>query len=140
MVARGGGAIVNLASISGRMPQLHAGAYSPSKAAVISLTELCAMEWAEHGVRVNAVCPGPVRTAMFEVEYADPALRAARLCAVPLGRAGLPDDVAEAVLFLASDAASWATGACLNLDGGSTVAGFHNVRALMRAARAGGEA
>jgi 3-oxoacyl-[acyl-carrier protein] reductase len=138
MVARGRGAIVNVASISGRMPQVHAGAYSPSKAGVISLTELCAMEWAEHGLRVNAVCPGPVRTDLFEVEYADPALRAARLSAVPLGRAGRPEEVADAVLFLASEAAAWITGSCLTLDGGSTVAGFRNVRALMRARRGGG--
>ncbi len=112
-----GGAIVNVASIAGLQPSPALGAYNVSKAALIHLTRQLALEMAP-GVRVNAVAPGLVRTRFATYLYEGREKEVAQ--AHPLRRIGLPEDVARAVVFLASDAASWITGITLPVDGGAT--------------------
>jgi len=117
MAAHGGGAIVVNASVSGlRNPNPGLALYSASKAAVISLTRSAAMEYAEKGVRINAVAPGRVVTdMMLASKIMDMSAVAAGL---PIRRMGRPEEVAEAVVWLASDAASFVVGHVLNTDGG----------------------
>jgi glucose 1-dehydrogenase len=114
------GAIVNVSSMSGVMPQLPTGAYSPAKAALIMLTEMMAMEWAPDGIRANAVCPGFVHTSMTEAIYSQPKLAKARAAIVPLGRIAAPGDIADVIAFLLSPAASYITAQALVVDGGLT--------------------
>lgn len=109
-----GGAIVNVASVGGLRPSPFIGAYNVSKAALIHLTHQLALELAPK-VRVNAVAPGVVKTKLSEALWAD---EAAAARAHPLARLGVPDDVATAITFLASDQASWLTGVVLPVDGG----------------------
>ncbi|MFL5777415.1 MAG: SDR family NAD(P)-dependent oxidoreductase [Chloroflexota bacterium] len=124
MVERGSGAIVNIASMSGSIvnwPQSQA-AYNASKAGVIHLTRSLASEWAASGVRVNSVSPGYIGTAMTEAGFRDhPDWGRIWLEMTPMGRMGTPADVANAVWYLASDAAAFATGTDLIVDGGYTV-------------------
>ena len=124
MVERGSGAIVNIASMSGsivNVPQPQA-AYNSSKAGVIQLTRSLASEWASRGVRVNSVSPGYIATAMTELGLKPhPDWRETWLAMTPMGRLGRPIDVAYAVWYLASDAAAFATGTDLIVDGGYTV-------------------
>ncbi|MBV9953066.1 MAG: glucose 1-dehydrogenase [Acidimicrobiia bacterium] len=117
--ARGGGTIVNTTSTASLGTHPGFGAYSASKAALRSLTKVAALELAAEGVRVNAVVPGPVLTPMVVGD--DDPIAAERLAATPLGRAGLPADIAELVLFLVSDRSSFMTGAELVIDGGQTL-------------------
>ena len=116
-----GGAIVNIASISGMIgrPLINPG-YNASKAAVRLLTKSVAIQYAKDGIRVNTVLPGPTRTALTTDLEADPEKFQLYLSGIPLGRFGEPEDIAEGVLFLASDAASFVTGAELVMDGGVT--------------------
>lgn len=120
-VARGvDGAVVNIASIAGRVHfPLHA-AYSASKAALRALTGALALELAPHGIRVNAVAPGHIDTAMSLVAR-DPIARAERLREIPLARLGTPDDVASVVVYLASRRAAYVTGQTVTVDGGYTL-------------------
>ena len=121
MVAAGSGAIVNVGSMSGQIvnrPQWQP-AYNASKAAVHHLTKSLAAEWAEHGVRVNAVAPGYVRTDMSPIDR--PELRPHWIDDAPMRRAAEPEEIAPAVLFLASQASSFMTGAVLVVDGGYTI-------------------
>lgn len=118
MIKQKKGVIVNIASIAGFVPEVFAGAYSPSKAALISLTYLLALEWAKHNIRVNAICPGPVETAMTNAEWPG-RKREARIKAIPLKRFGKPEEVAKAAVFLASEDSSYITGHALVIDGGS---------------------
>lgn len=113
------GNIVNIASISGVRPVSGAYAYSPSKAAVISLTQLLAMDYGKQGVRVNAVCPGTVETEILACVPEE--VVAAAAAAVPLGRLGRVSDIAKAAAFLASDDAEYITGQALIVDGGYTL-------------------
>lgn len=112
------GAIINLASIVSFAAQGRALAYSASKGAVKQITQALAVELAPKGVRVNAIAPGVIETAMTEVTRANPDARETFLRRIPMGRFGQPDELAGAVLFLASDAASYITGAVLPIDGG----------------------
>ena len=123
MIEQGSGAVVNIASMSGLIvnrPQPQAD-YNASKAAVIHLTRSLAAEWAEHGVRVNAVSPGYVATDMTKKGSATPGWGETWLSATPMGRMGTPREVANAVWYLASDAASFCTGTNLVVDGGYTI-------------------
>jgi NAD(P)-dependent dehydrogenase (short-subunit alcohol dehydrogenase family) len=122
MVARGSGSIVNIGSMSGLIvnkPQPQA-AYNASKAAVHMLTKSLAVEWAGARVRVNAVAPGYIGTALTRRGMENQTWRDTWLEMTPLHRVGLPDEVAAAILFLASDAASYITGTVLGVDGGYT--------------------
>jgi 2-keto-3-deoxy-L-fuconate dehydrogenase len=123
MVEAGGGAIVNMASVAGMVGLRNRAAYCASKGAVISLTRALAIDHVGDGVRVNAVCPGTVdtpwvRRLVEEVGESLDALRARQ----PMGRLGGPREVAEAVLYLASDAAAFVTGTAFVIDGGLTAA------------------
>lgn len=121
MVQRGRGSIVNISSISGQIvnrPQWQP-AYNASKAAVNQLTKSLAAEWAPHGVRVNALAPGYVKTDMAPVD--DPRFRQHWIDDAPQRRYATPDELGPALVFLASDAASFVTGSVLVIDGGYTV-------------------
>ena len=112
MRRNGGGSIVNVASIYGPVGAPGYVAYTASKGAVIAMTKVAALEHAEHGVRVNAICPGPVRTPMSEQEGD------ASVDVTPLRRRAEPSEISSAVAFLASDDAVYITGAELAVDGG----------------------
>lgn len=118
MIEQATGSIVNVSSTTAKTPHKNAApAYGASKAAVNYLTIHLAREMAPHNVRVNAVCPGPVETDMSQ-QWTDE-YRAQVTSGVPLGRLGSPEDVARTVLFLASDASAFITGATLNVNGGT---------------------
>jgi NAD(P)-dependent dehydrogenase (short-subunit alcohol dehydrogenase family) len=122
MLERGSGSIVNIASMSGIVsnhPQPQA-AYNASKAGVITLTKSLAGEWAPRGVRVNSVSPGYIRTPLTELGMSKTEWADVWLASTPLGRLAEPQEIAPAVLYLASDAASFATGTNLVVDGGYT--------------------
>ncbi len=114
------GNIVNISSIGGITPSLGTNAYAAGKAGLVKLTELMALELGELGIRVNAVSPGFIDGGMSAPIYANPKSRAVRTQAVPLKRLGSEDDIAAAVMFLASDAAAYITGHNLVVDGALT--------------------
>ena len=121
MLSQGGGAIVNTASVAGLVGAPKMSAYSASKHAVIGLTKSAAVEYGRKGIRVNAVCPGVIRTVMLErAVQADPKVASTVAGAHPIGRIGEPDEVAAAVLWLSSDASSFVTGLAHTVDGGLT--------------------
>lgn len=128
MIGAGGGAIVNIASIRGITAARNLAAYSSSKGAIISLTQEMALDYARQGVRVNAISPGFVESDMFKGyldRQPDPAAARAHFAATAaLDRIGRPDEIAEAVVFLASDESSFVVGANLVVDGGNMANGL----------------
>jgi meso-butanediol dehydrogenase/(S,S)-butanediol dehydrogenase/diacetyl reductase len=114
----GGGAIVNTASISGLAGDYGLSAYNAAKGAVVNYTRAAALEVAREGIRVNAVCPGPIETPLAAGLLRHPQVAPAYARAIPMGRVGRADEVAAAAAFLASDDASYITGAMLVVDGG----------------------
>ena len=116
MREQGGGAIVNLSSISGKVGNFGQTNYSAAKAGIVGLTKAAAKELARKNVRVNAVQPGLIRTAMTEAM--PQAAWDSKMAEIPMGRAGEPSEVAQVVLFLASDMSSYLTGAVLEITGG----------------------
>lgn len=114
------GCVVNLGSMNGVAAGPNAGAYGSSKAAIALLTSQMAIEWGPHRIRVNAVAPGLIDAGMSEPIYADPATRDARESKVPLGRLGTAEDVADVVLYLASERAAYIHGQTVTVDGGVT--------------------
>jgi NAD(P)-dependent dehydrogenase (short-subunit alcohol dehydrogenase family) len=121
MLQNGGGAIVNNASIAGIIAESGISAYVAAKHGVIGLTKAAAMEYASHGIRINALAPGLVETAMTKAWFDDPNIRRYFLANAPLGRVAQPEEMAGMVLFLCSDFASFAVGQTFVIDGGYTV-------------------
>jgi NAD(P)-dependent dehydrogenase (short-subunit alcohol dehydrogenase family) len=121
MTKQGGGAIVNVSSSCGIRAATNMASYSASKAALTHFTACAAMEGARHGVRVNAIVPGQVQTAGTE-DFGRKAPEVAALTAdaIPMGRGGQPDELAEAICFMLSDAASYISGVALPVDGGKS--------------------
>ncbi|MGQ0824121.1 MAG: glucose 1-dehydrogenase [Actinomycetota bacterium] len=123
LLESGGGAIVNVASFVALMGAATAQiAYTASKGGVLSMTREVAVEYARQGIRANALCPGPIETPLLAELLADPTRRARRMVHIPMGRLGRAEELARAALFLASDEASFMTGAALVVDGGITAA------------------
>jgi meso-butanediol dehydrogenase/(S,S)-butanediol dehydrogenase/diacetyl reductase len=118
--ARGGGAIINTASISGLAGDFSFAAYNAAKAGVINLTRSVAIDHARENIRVNAVCPGPVDTPILAGINDLQGVREAWDARVPMGRFARPEEIAAVVAFLASDDASYMTGSILAVDGGVT--------------------
>src|SRR5882757_6825178 len=118
MIKNGGGSIVNVASVNGVSPGHFQGIYSITKAAVISMTKAFAVECAEAGVRCNALLPGLTDTKFASVLVNTPAILTQAMAHVPMRRVAQPSEMAGAVLYLASSASSYTTGAILNVDGG----------------------
>lgn len=118
MKARGAGAIVNIASVSGIRPSPMTAAYGAAKAGLLNLTQSLAQEWGPDGVRVNAIIVGLMQTETSEQTYGDAEAQAAVGRSMPLGRMGTGADIAGAVLWLCSDMAAWVSGARINVDGG----------------------
>jgi 2-hydroxycyclohexanecarboxyl-CoA dehydrogenase len=127
MVARGRGRVVNVSSDAARVGSTGEAVYAACKAAMIALSKTLAREHARHGITLNVVCPGPTDTALLATvtdAAANPdKLREAFRRAIPMGRLGQPEDLVGAVLFFASDAASFVTGQVLSVSGGLTMAG-----------------
>jgi NAD(P)-dependent dehydrogenase (short-subunit alcohol dehydrogenase family) len=120
MQAQGSGSIVNISSTYGHQGTRGASVYAASKHAVEGMTKSAALEAAAFGVRVNAVAPGPTETGMLNRFTGTPERKAALVSSVPLGRVGAPEEIARAIVFLASDKASFVTGEILAADGGKT--------------------
>ena len=123
MAAHGGGAIVNFSSHSGFLGSSGRAAYAASKSGIIGMTRVMAVDLAKHNIRVNAIAPGPIDVPRSRKQHVDER-REAWQRAVPLGRYGRPEEVAGAVLFLASDDASYVNGQTISVDGGFTAAGL----------------
>jgi NAD(P)-dependent dehydrogenase (short-subunit alcohol dehydrogenase family) len=122
MTARGGGSIINIASVGGDRPMPGLGAYGVSKAGLIMLTKVCAVEWAGGGVRVNCLAPGLVETRFSRALIDTPAIHEEALRHIPLGRHGQPAEMVGSAVFLASDASRFITGHVLFADGGQHAA------------------
>ncbi|CAN7157159.1 glucose 1-dehydrogenase [Phenylobacterium sp. LjRoot164] len=140
MLERGGGSIVNTASIAGLQAGFGPIAYSTAKAGVIHMSRVAAAQLSPQKIRVNAICPGLIATSIFGASFGLPrevadqmAARVAENAAAaqPVPKAGLPDDIAQAALYLASDAAAFVSGTHIVVDGGITVGGRHSWDAAM---------
>lgn len=113
-----GGSIINIASVNGVVPGVSQGIYSITKASVISMTKAFAKECAQMSVRVNALLPGATDTKFAAALVKNPVILEKALEHIPMNRIAEPDEMAGTVLYLASDASSYTTGACINVDGG----------------------
>jgi len=123
MISRKAGRIINIASMSGvivNIPQPQA-AYNTSKAAVMHLTKSLAQEWAQYGIRVNAICPGYMATPMAQPFFEDPKIGGIWMNMTPMNRPGKPEELGPLAVFLASEASSFVTGAAILIDGGYSV-------------------
>ncbi len=123
MIERGWGRMVLIGSINSRKALKHRNAYATSKAGVLSLAQLLALELAEHGITANCIAPGPVETALTKRMH-DQTIRDAYHARLPIKRYGKPEEIAAAIAFLASDDAAYITGHLLDVDGGFEIAGL----------------
>ena len=123
MTERGGGSIINIASVEGLKPSIGLGMYSISKAALIMLTQSQAKEWGNDNIRSNAICPGLIQTKFSAALWSNDYLLKRMEEHLPLGRMAQPDEMAGLAVFLASDAASYNTGGVYTADGGHMIAG-----------------
>jgi dehydrogenase/reductase SDR family member 4 len=121
MLARQGGSIINISSVGGVSPEPGLGIYSVSKAALLMLTKAMAKEWGAQNIRVNAICPGLIKTKFSQAIWDSEKHLKYMLQSVPLGRIGSPEEVASLALFLASDAGAYCTGGVFMDDGGHTI-------------------
>jgi dehydrogenase/reductase SDR family member 4 len=121
MQRRGGGSILNISSVGGLRPEPLLGLYSVSKAALISLTKVMAQEWGRDGIRVNALCPGLVRTKFSAALWQNEQVCKEFVRTLPLGRIAEPEEMVGLALFLASPASSYCTGGVYLADGGHTL-------------------
>ena len=115
------GAIVNISGHAGMRASVGLAPYGAAKAAVIHLNKTLGAELEPHGIRVNRVAPGATDTRALRSYFATPERRAIAAAGVPLGRVGMPDDIAKVVVFMASDLAGWVTGQTLSADGGQSI-------------------
>jgi len=123
LLRSGGGSIINTASFVAVLgAAVSQSAYTASKGGVLALTRELAVEWARKGIRANALCPGPIDTPLLAELLKDPAARQRRMVHIPMGRLGKAEEIAEAVVFLASDESSYVTGTTFLVDGGIAAA------------------
>src|SRR5262245_51558106 len=121
MIRQGGGSIVNISSIRGYSPRRGRFTYGAPKAAVIMMSRIAASEWGRYGIRVNAVAPGFIKTPMHDLDVARGTFdETTMLEAIPLGRFGRAEELADLVVFLCSDRGAYITGSCVTIDGGLT--------------------
>jgi NAD(P)-dependent dehydrogenase (short-subunit alcohol dehydrogenase family) len=131
MIERGNGVIVNITSVNA-LQYLGNEAYSAAKAGIISLTKSVAVRYGRHGIRANAIAPGTIRTPIWDHRMVrEPHVLDNLVANFPLGRVGMPEDVAAMAAFLASDEASWISGACFTVDGGLTAGSLALTQALL---------
>lgn len=121
MKARGGGSIIMMSSIAGHTPDPGLGIYSVSKASMNMLTKVLAKEWGPDGIRVNAICPGLIKTKFSEALWRDEKILAHFTKRLPIARMGTTDEISPLALFLASDASSYCTGSLFYADGGTVI-------------------
>ena len=118
MKSRGGGSIINISSIGGLRPESGIGIYSVSKAAIINMTKAMAQDWGKDNIRINAICPGLIKTKFSQALWSNEEIHQRFIEKIPLGRVGTPDDIAGLALFLASDASQYCSGGEFVVDGG----------------------
>jgi len=123
----GGGSIINMSSVTGIVGVRNRSAYSASKGAIVALTRNMALDYARFQIRVNCVCPGFTRTPLIKGLLVDPERERRLVATHPLGRLGTPEDIANAIVFLASDLSSWITGQALVVDGGFGVGAYEDI-------------
>jgi len=121
MKKRGGGSVINLSSIAGKTPDPGLGIYSVSKSALNMLTKVMAKEWAPDKIRVNAICPGLIKTKFSQAIWQDEAMLKRFMKMVPMGRMGTVEEIAALALFLASDVSGYCTGTMFYADGGTII-------------------
>lgn len=124
MKERGGGSVINIASVEGLKPSFGLAIYSVTKAAVVMLTKSQAKEWGKAGIRANAICPGLIQTKLSSALWKNEALLKQMEQHLPSGRMAQPDEMAGLALYLASDASSYTTGSIITSDGGHMLAGL----------------
>lgn len=123
MVERGGGSVINIASVEGMRPSFGLGLYGVSKAALIMLTKSQAKEWGNKGIRSNVICPGLIQTKFSQAIWGNEAILKSFVEKLPLGRMAQPDEISGLAVYLASDASTYTTGGTFTSDGGYMVAG-----------------
>jgi dehydrogenase/reductase SDR family protein 4 len=121
MKAKKGGSVINISSVGGLRPEPGLGIYSMSKASLISLTKVMAKEWGDDNIRVNAICPGLIKTKFSEALWSNDKIMGMMMKMLPIKRVGTSEEIAALGLYLASDASAYCTGSVFTADGGFTI-------------------